>query len=255
MGCSENKVTKARKDKISLSIRAWAALQAWVCESGVDAIGAPGAVCTSARWCHKHFLVCNVSPLPAQLVSTGSGQPPDLESDATMPPNRTSRPRHIPGNLIVNWRPSDLRDGAKPRLRRPVTACDACRTAKAKCSGKQECDRCTTRGLGCVYTFPVAGGQCPSRGGSVQPPSVQAAWAVEDITQGAPTAANAGSTDAEDSSISASHQPTAGLESVTPAGWITGLQHQSIHPVNWNPIDVTLNVSFLDIMLSCTYLG
>lgn len=52
-----------------------------------------------------------------------------------MPPNRTFRPRTIPEDLNVNWRPSDLLDGVRLTLRRPVTACDASRTAKEKHMG------------------------------------------------------------------------------------------------------------------------
>lgn len=172
-----------------------------------------------------------------------------------MPPNRTSRPRHIPENLLVNWRPSDLRDGAKPRLRRPVTACDACRTAKAKCSGKQGCDRCATRGLVCAYTSQAAADHCPPRGDSVQTPSMQPTWPVQDITEGVHAVAPHGSVAAQDSEGSAGHQASADLEFVTPAGWTSGLQHQSVHPVSWDPIDFTLDVSVLDIVLSWASLG
>lgn len=180
----------------------------------------------TCAWHHLRFSGCQrVSPLPAQVVTTSSG--PSLTCDAAMPPNRTSRPRSIPENLIVNWRPSDLRDAAKPLLRRPVTACDACRTAKAKCSGRQGCDRCTARGLVCTYTSHADPNRCPPRVDGVQPPSMAAV-------------VPAGSSSAGDSPSSA------GLESITPAGWANDLQHQSI---------ITLDVSGLETALFCVSIG
>lgn len=147
-----------------------------------------------------------------------------------MPPHRTSRPRSIPENLIVNWRPSDPRDAEKPLLRRPATACDACRTAKAKCSGRRGCDRCTAQGLLCTYTSRPAPSRCPPRVDGIQPASMVA------VVPAGPTAVG-------DPPSSTDDQPSAGLESTTPAGWTSGLQHQSIHPVSWGPIDITLDVS------------
>lgn len=165
-----------------------------------------------------------------------------------MPPNRTSRPRSIPENLIVNWRSSSPRDAAKPLLRRPVTACDACRAAKAKCSGKQGCDRCTTRGIACTYTSQVASNRGPATEDSVHPPSVQATWPMQGITQGVP----AGSPTSGDSPSSTECQPSAGQQHTIPADWTTGLQHQNvIHPVNCDPIDIAMDVSVLDIVLLC----
>lgn len=164
-----------------------------------------------------------------------------------MPPNRTARPGSIPENLIVNWRPSNHRDGAKPLLRRPVTACDACRTAKAKCSGKQGCHRCTARGLICTYTHRTAPNHCLPRGDSDQPRSVQATSPIENITQVVPTVVPAGSAAAGDSPSSTECQPNAGLDSITPTGGTNVLQPQSIHPqaVNCGPGDTTLDVSLL----------
>lgn len=166
-----------------------------------------------------------------------------------MPPNRTSRPRSIPENLIVNWRPSNPRDAAKPLLRRPVTACDACRTAKARCSGKQGCDRCTTRGLACTYTSQVASNRGPPTEDSVRPPSMQATWPMQGITQGVP----AGSPTSGDSPSSTECQPSSGQQPTIPADCTTGLQHQHvIHPVNCDTVDNAMDVSVPDIVLLCT---
>ncbi|RDW84204.1 Zn(II)2Cys6 transcription factor domain-containing protein [Aspergillus mulundensis] len=67
---------------------------------------------------------------------------------------RKSRNKEIPLNLIQTWQcPGN--EGARPVVRRPITACDACRAAKVKCTGLQNaCDRCTGRGLACKYTTP-----------------------------------------------------------------------------------------------------
>lgn len=63
---------------------------------------------------------------------------------------RVSRKGEIPGNFVLKWQSSGSR-GSKPLVRRPMTACSSCRTAKVKCNGQQECDRCTSRGLVCKY--------------------------------------------------------------------------------------------------------
>lgn len=74
-----------------------------------------------------------------------------------MPPNRkarTSRNGGIPGDFILNWR----NPGAgmkKPVVRRPMTACEGCRMAKAKCNGQPTCSRCIDRGLVCTYATPA----------------------------------------------------------------------------------------------------
>lgn len=67
---------------------------------------------------------------------------------------RKSRNKEIPLNLIQTWQCPGS-EGSRPVVRRPITACDACRAAKVKCTGLQNaCDRCTGRGLPCKYTTP-----------------------------------------------------------------------------------------------------
>ncbi|PWY65697.1 hypothetical protein BO70DRAFT_383235 [Aspergillus heteromorphus CBS 117.55] len=60
------------------------------------------------------------------------------------------RRKQIPGTLVLNWQSPETRN-KKPLARRPMTACQACRTAKAKCSGLRRCERCKSRGLRCSY--------------------------------------------------------------------------------------------------------
>ncbi|KAJ5114105.1 hypothetical protein N7456_002639 [Penicillium angulare] len=55
--------------------------------------------------------------------------------------------KSIPGTQVLDWRARTTR----PRLRRPMTACQACRSAKAKCNGQSKCQRCKKRGIACVF--------------------------------------------------------------------------------------------------------
>ncbi|EIT81835.1 hypothetical protein AO1008_08037 [Aspergillus oryzae 100-8] len=63
----------------------------------------------------------------------------------------TSRRKQIPGTLVLNWQSPETQ-ASKPLIRRPMTACEACRAAKVKCNGHRSCERCTSRGLHCTYT-------------------------------------------------------------------------------------------------------
>ncbi|KAM3512509.1 hypothetical protein MY11210_003852 [Beauveria gryllotalpidicola] len=58
----------------------------------------------------------------------------------------------IPDDFMVRWQGSKIR-GTKA-VRRPTTACQACRASKVKCEGKQRCRRCISRGIACVYPKP-----------------------------------------------------------------------------------------------------
>jgi len=58
--------------------------------------------------------------------------------------------QQIPGTLVLNWQ-SPSKQPSKPLIRRPMTACEACRSAKVKCNGQLACERCKSRGLLCSY--------------------------------------------------------------------------------------------------------
>lgn len=60
------------------------------------------------------------------------------------------RKGRIPGTLVLNWQSPEAQHG-KTLTRRPMTACEACRTAKVKCDAQRECGRCKARGLRCRY--------------------------------------------------------------------------------------------------------
>ncbi|KAF2704735.1 hypothetical protein K504DRAFT_506705 [Pleomassaria siparia CBS 279.74] len=64
---------------------------------------------------------------------------------------RPSRKGEIPGTLTLKWQNSST-PSAKPLSRRPLTACQSCRAAKAKCDGQRECHNCSIRRLKCTYT-------------------------------------------------------------------------------------------------------
>jgi hypothetical protein len=68
-------------------------------------------------------------------------------------PNRLPEKSGIPSDFILNWQSSKNR-GAKPLIRRPVTACEPCRAAKVKCNAQKDCRRCSSRGIECVYVVP-----------------------------------------------------------------------------------------------------
>lgn len=61
--------------------------------------------------------------------------------------------KKIPGTLVLNWQPPETQP-SKPLIRRPMTACEACRSAKVKCNGQRTCERCRNRGLHCSYVPP-----------------------------------------------------------------------------------------------------
>lgn len=109
-------------------------------------------------------------------------------SPRTMAPNRnthSSRTGQIPGNFILNWQSSGSpgRGTSKPRVRRPITACAACRAAKVKCNGdgQQDCRQCATRGLVCTYTArqssqTTASAQRGRHGAPCSPAKSDTAW-------------------------------------------------------------------------------
>lgn len=156
-----------------------------------------------------------------------------------MPPNRTSRPRSVPDSLIVNWRASDPRDGAQPLVRRPVTACDACRSAKVKCGGKQDCGRCVSRGLVCSFASRAAQKSSLPAGDGVQPPSTHAAW-PQDVAQEEPMI---DAVHSRGSQTDMEYQRAADKENFAAEGGMNGGQNDSVRHIDLGPIDLTSDVS------------
>jgi hypothetical protein len=58
----------------------------------------------------------------------------------------------ISDDFITKWQSGKIR-GTKA-VRRPTTACQACRASKVRCEGKQRCRRCILRGIACIYIKP-----------------------------------------------------------------------------------------------------
>ena len=142
----------------------------------------------------------------------------------------TSRKGEIPGNFMLKWQSSATR-GAKPLVRRPITACQLCRTAKVKCDGQQECGNCTSRGVVCRYTStdPARRRHRPASTQAASPP------AGPQISSGEiSTGVNV--------SNATTHPPmdTAAYEHVfdSMADWT----HETIP--DWGTTDPSLNVSF-----------
>ncbi|KAM0173098.1 hypothetical protein ACHAPF_007013 [Botrytis cinerea] len=65
-------------------------------------------------------------------------------------PNRLPDKSGVPRSFILNWQ-SSKDQAAKTLIRRPITACETCRSAKVKCNAKSDCQRCRNREIKCVY--------------------------------------------------------------------------------------------------------
>ncbi|KAH8177876.1 fungal zn(2)-Cys(6) binuclear cluster domain-containing protein [Sarocladium implicatum] len=59
------------------------------------------------------------------------------------------RTADIPDNFMLKWQSETHR--ATKTTRRPMTACQTCRSAKIKCDRKAICGHCSARGIACVY--------------------------------------------------------------------------------------------------------
>ncbi|KAH8653803.1 hypothetical protein BX600DRAFT_471665 [Xylariales sp. PMI_506] len=86
-------------------------------------------------------------PQPMEALDNSElGQSPVRSSPGT---SRSSAQRgQIPGTLVFNWQPTDSQ-GTRSLVRRPITACQPCRAARAKCKGTLPCARCRARGISC----------------------------------------------------------------------------------------------------------
>lgn len=65
--------------------------------------------------------------------------------------------------MVLNWQPVEGQS-SKTLIRRPMTACEACRSAKIKCNGQRDCERCKKRGLHCSYNPSVNAHTEPEHG-------------------------------------------------------------------------------------------
>jgi hypothetical protein len=93
-------------------------------------------------------------------------------------PNRPPNKSRIPRGFILNWQ-SSKNQGATPLIRRPITACEACRAAKVKCNAQKDCQRCSNRGIECVYVAPSNSSDTKSQHRGRSPPSSRQSSASE----------------------------------------------------------------------------
>jgi hypothetical protein len=161
---------------------------------------------------------------------------------------RKSRNKEIPLNLMQTWQCPGNK-GARPVVRRPITACDACRSAKVKCTGLQNvCDRCTGRGLACKYTTPSSSSRSTA---SLSPPRT-AGDSISSISSNhqSPSTAAGSNSSAKSSDAMAMEwvldtADALGLVEVpghdfsTMVDWSKELSHQM---VDWSTLDFSQNV-------------
>ncbi|KAH8204651.1 hypothetical protein TruAng_001126 [Truncatella angustata] len=78
---------------------------------------------------------------------------------STQAPSR----RQIPGTYVFNLESTNAQGNNRKLTRRPFTACEACRDAKAKCNGKRQCERCKKRRTRCIYAGSIFKDDIPSQ--------------------------------------------------------------------------------------------
>lgn len=168
--------------------------------------------------------------------------------------NRNTRKRGIPRNYILNWQAS--RAGAeKPLVRRPLTACEGCRSAKVRCSGQQQdecdrCERCAGRGLECRYTASSTPKNSPEQfDPATQPPSTDRWSSLVPITSDAKMTMDLNFDAADPFSAAAAHIADEHNDGAIPPldpGWSSERGSQGLgHIIDWASIDMVSSVSHL----------
>lgn len=158
-----------------------------------------------------------------------------MQSSAARKP-RASRKGEIPGKFIQKWQSSGTR-AKKPLVRRPMTACQACRTAKVKCDGQEECERCTSRGIVCKYTVTETAETLP-------PHRLTGVASSQNISQAVPEQMSI-DWDAFDATNHLSMGSTAyedGCNNMP--DWVSSTTHHPLDNFDWGTIDPGLKVGF-----------
>lgn len=155
-------------------------------------------------------------------------------SSSTTRKLRGSRTGEIPHNFILKWQSS----GPKPLIRRPMTACQACRTAKVKCDNQPQCHRCNSRDIVCRYTNIDALDTPPpsnlSSAIDIASPSILTQTTPEEIpidSNNVPTHLSMDTT-------------TYDQAFETMADWTPDGGHQALDDFAWPPLDTNLNVRY-----------
>ncbi|KAK1984706.1 fungal-specific transcription factor domain-containing protein [Colletotrichum cereale] len=92
--------------------------------------------------------------------------------------------------------------GNRRKLQKVSRACDFCKQRKAKCSGTIPCDKCTRKGLTCLYDAKYSRGRPPT------PPPSSAAWS---------TGSNAGASHRGSVSVAGPEEPAVLYQTTEPA--------------------------------------
>jgi hypothetical protein len=153
---------------------------------------------------------------------------------------RASRKREIPRNFILNWQCPGTQ-GAKPLVRRPMTACEACRIAKVKCNGQQECDRCNSRGIYCRYTTPAKGHADRSRRNTLDTSSNASTPPSQTAPEQISMVQTIDSTDPFSIDNVAYEQTPDNV-----VDWPKEMVNQVANQLDWSHLDINLNVSEQD---------
>ena len=177
----------------------------------------------------------------------------------TLTPSGSSRRRQIPGTMVLNWQPPETQ-ASKPLIRRPMTACEPCRSAKVKCNGQRNCERCRNRGLRCTYA-PAPNAQ---NGNGISNRSVDSTESTTTATIASPSNSQTLSTTSTSTTQTAPDPMSVDLTgdmfsisgstaaAVPPIHTSSGLEHwgevtfnQALEQLDWvfPESDLTLNVS------------
>jgi hypothetical protein len=150
---------------------------------------------------------------------------------------RGSRKSNIPHDFILKWQSS----GPKPLVRRPITACQACRIARVKCDNQPQCERCLSRNIVCRYTtLGALDTPLPSKPSS----ATDAAQPIAPLpTTRAEIPVDLGTTDATNLHSMGTTTYDEAFEAM--ADWSPDAGDQALDDLTWLPMDTNLNVGYL----------
>ncbi|KAI2463312.1 hypothetical protein F4781DRAFT_126968 [Annulohypoxylon bovei var. microspora] len=158
---------------------------------------------------------------------------------------RTPRIGDIPQDYMLNWQCPSA-EGLSTLVRRPMTACEACRATKAKCDGQQACQRCTTRGIACRYPTTKSTSTDPARQSHSRRSSTEAWGSLHQAQSDDENASSSRTVDvAGDESITDSMKDTRSEMS-----WMNDLGHQELDFLDWSPEIVGMSQDSQNLDLS-----
>jgi hypothetical protein len=149
---------------------------------------------------------------------------------------RASRKSNIPDDFIQKWQST----GPKPLVRRPITACQVCRIARAKCDNQPQCERCSSRDIVCRYTSlgalntPLLSNPSSTINAAQPIALAQTTRAAIPVDLNTTTATNLHSMDTT--------AYDGGFEAM--ADWTPDIGHQALDDLAWLSMDTSLNVGY-----------